>query len=231
LGPGLDNFGSPWPGVGLDGPLTSHLLNLGVRSGSLNSVRADAVAISSELADKAHVKVGAILHARFADRQEVALRVAAIYANALGPGDIVMTAQLVQQHATTLLDNAAFLTGWLSAPTLRQLEVLMPNAVLLTRAAYLTSDRAPARLHAAVTTRRYLPSARMPAQLGGPRHHHDRRCLRSPHRAPRRRAHRGPARLAHRRAHPRCDANRLRSSGARAAQHDLAGPGRAPNAT
>jgi putative ABC transport system permease protein len=128
---GLDNFGSPWSGVAVDGPIGT-VLNLGVRSGFLRGVQGDRVAVSAELASHRDLRVGSIIHARFADLDRADLRVVAIYDHALGFGDILVARSLGLEHAAVRLENAVYIdsSGAISPQSVRR---ALPNATLLTR--------------------------------------------------------------------------------------------------
>jgi putative ABC transport system permease protein len=138
LDPGLDNSGSAWNAAGLDpAPGT---LDLGVQSGSLTSLAGDTIAVSSTLAGDAHLRVGAILHARLADLTPALLRVGAIYQRSAGLADILLPMPLAEAHAAVVLDSVVYLSGPPAA--LARLGQSTPGAVLLTRAQFLATVRA-----------------------------------------------------------------------------------------
>jgi putative ABC transport system permease protein len=140
LDPGIDNFGSPWPGVALDGTVTPGLLDLGVREGSLSEVRGDGVAISTAVAGR-RLRPGAELHARFADTRPATLHVVAVYDHATGFGDIVLSRQLAVVHAPVLLESAVFMRDPASS-VVRELARAFPTSVVLTRAHFLAALKA-----------------------------------------------------------------------------------------
>jgi putative ABC transport system permease protein len=142
LDPGIDNFGSPWSGVALDGSATRDVLDLGVRSGSLSAIRGDGVAVSSALADHRHLQIGAAVHARFADARPAVLYVVAIYDRALGMGDVLLPRELAFRHAPVLLDSAVFIRNPTTSSLTRRLKRAFPNSVVLTRAQYLAAVKA-----------------------------------------------------------------------------------------
>ncbi len=143
LDAGLGNFGSPWDAAGVRaGALRAGALDLGVRSGSLNGLHGTTVAISSELARKRNLGVGAILHARLADTTQTLLRVGAIYDRALGLGDVLLPLPLAAAHAPAALDSAVFVAGPATIRAgLAALTNTIPTARLLTRRQYLDGLR------------------------------------------------------------------------------------------
>jgi len=143
LDPGLDNFGSPWDAAGLDPAALPGTLDLAVEAGSLASLTGSTIAVSSTLARKADIRVGAILNARLADLTPARLRVGAIYQRALGLGDIVLPLPLAEAHAAVVLDSAVFVSGPPAALTgLARLARSAPGTAVLTREQYLQTVRA-----------------------------------------------------------------------------------------
>jgi putative ABC transport system permease protein len=135
----LGNSGDSWNAAGLDPGASHGLLDLDVRSGSLNDVRGDDIAVSDVLA-KRGATIGTVLHARMADATPQLLRVVAIYHRANGLGDIVLPHALALAHATAALDSAVFVTAGHDAGAQRDLDAIVnsvPSAALETRAAYL----------------------------------------------------------------------------------------------
>ncbi|MBV9808408.1 MAG: ABC transporter permease [Solirubrobacterales bacterium] len=140
---GLDNFGDPWDAAGVRADaLRAPALDPGVRSGSLSGLRGMTIAISSELARKRSLGIGAILHARLADTTQTRLRVGAIYDRALGLGDVLLPLPLAAAHAPVALDNAVFVEGPATIRAgLAALTNTVPSARLLTRRQYLDGLR------------------------------------------------------------------------------------------
>jgi putative ABC transport system permease protein len=140
---GLDNFGSGWQAAALDPPDANSTLDLSVRHGSLTTLSGDTIAISTALAAKRQVRVGAILNARLADGTLTRLRVAAIFDRALGLGDVLLPMPLAAAHADVKLDGAIFVAASPSAAGgLRALTRAVPTIAVLSRRQYLDTVRA-----------------------------------------------------------------------------------------
>jgi hypothetical protein len=92
--------------AGLDPAATRGTLDLDLRSGSLDAVRGNGIAVSDTLADDGGVKLGPVLQARMADATPARLRVVAIYHRANGIGDIVLPRERALAHAVAALDSS-----------------------------------------------------------------------------------------------------------------------------
>jgi putative ABC transport system permease protein len=79
----------------------SQTLDVGVRSGSMNNLRGDTVAVS----DSTGMRLGETLRVRLGDGTPVSLRVAATYSRGLGLGDLIMPLGLVAAHVDDPLDD------------------------------------------------------------------------------------------------------------------------------
>jgi len=90
----------------VDGEGASRVLDLDVRSGSLDDLRGAAVAIGAKLAKTAHVAVGNRLAFALGDGTRVRLRVVATYERSLGFGDFLLPRALVAPHVTERLAEA-----------------------------------------------------------------------------------------------------------------------------
>jgi putative ABC transport system permease protein len=137
----LGNSGDSWPAAGVDPEAAAGLLDLGVQSGSLASVRgmSRSVAVSDTVARAGGLRVGDLLHARMADATPESLRVVAIYRRANGLGDVVLPHRLALAHATAALDSDVFVSGRGAALDrgLAAIARAVPTAVVRSRAAYL----------------------------------------------------------------------------------------------
>jgi putative ABC transport system permease protein len=143
LDSGLDNSGSSWQAAALDPPASKGTLDLGVRNGSLTSLRGSTIAVSAALAAKRHVRVGAILDARLADGTLTRLTVGAIFDRALGLGDVLLPMSLAAAHAAVKLDDAVFVAGSPNAAgRLQAVTDGVPTIATLSRRQYLDTVRA-----------------------------------------------------------------------------------------
>jgi putative ABC transport system permease protein len=77
-------------------------LDVGVRSGSMNDLRGDAVAVSDR---DAGVRLGGTLRVWLVDGTPVSLRVVATYSRGLGLGDLIVPRDLVAAHVDDPLDD------------------------------------------------------------------------------------------------------------------------------
>ena len=141
---GLTNEGSAWTSAGLDPSAASKALNLGVESGSLDTVLGHAIAVSDTLARAGNLRVGSLVRARLADATPAQLQVVAIYRRANGIGDVVLPHKLALEHATAALDNAVFISGHGARFTheLRAIVRATPTAIVRSRSDYLTDVKA-----------------------------------------------------------------------------------------
>ena len=105
--------------------------DLGVRSGSLDRLGPDTVAVSEGAADRLHVAVGERMALTLGDGTPVRLRVIAVYARGLGFGELTLDHGLMARH----VDDP---TGTLlvAAPGLSRTDVAaaVPGASVLDRA-------------------------------------------------------------------------------------------------
>ena len=94
-------------GVGGDPHDLPTVLQLGVRSGSLDDLTTDGrtVAVDALLAGTAHVKVGGSLSLWLGDGTQTRARVVAVYDRGLGLGGLLMPRAAVAGHAATALDS------------------------------------------------------------------------------------------------------------------------------
>lgn len=132
---GLDNFGSPWTAIAFDA-LVAGTLDLDYVGRPPARLLGNDVAISTTVANAHHVQVGDVIHARFADLTSSALRVAAIYRNSLGFGDIVVPRAMARADASEPSENTVYITA--TAPlTADAVHRVLPGAALVSRRVYL----------------------------------------------------------------------------------------------
>ena len=86
-------------------------LNLDVRAGSLNDLRAGTVALSTTAASELGARIGGRTRLWLGDRTEVSLIVVAVYARGLGFADITMDRGLVAAHVDDPLDDIVLITA------------------------------------------------------------------------------------------------------------------------
>ena len=142
--PGLLHEGDGWTAAGLPPGTSPDTLRLGVRGGSLDSLRGDAIAVSDTIARAGQVTIGSILDARLADATAARLRVVAIYRRANGIGDVILPRALALAHATAALDSAVFVAGT-NTRALHAVVRSVPSAAVDTRAQYLNAVLAQGR--------------------------------------------------------------------------------------
>jgi putative ABC transport system permease protein len=98
------------------------------------------VAVSETVARAGDLSVGSVVQAQLADATKAQLRVVAVYGSSNGLGDVILSHALALSHAVAPLDDAVFVTGADRPPVSRALKTLVaktPNAVILSRPAYL----------------------------------------------------------------------------------------------
>lgn len=136
VGRGISNEMDADAAVGLDRAARS-TLDLGVTDGSLRDVRGSAVAISDLVAQRnGGLHVGDVLRARLADTTAVNLRVAAIYRNSFGLGDVVLDRAVAVRHAGSRVDDAVFVDG--DRAVLARLAAANPGVRVVDRPTFLT---------------------------------------------------------------------------------------------
>jgi putative ABC transport system permease protein len=141
----LTHEGESWDAAGVDPASARAALDLDVRSGSLEAVRGNGIAVSDTLADTGGVRLGSVLQARMADATPARLRVIAVYHSANGIGDIVLPHELALAHAGVALDSAVFVAGGHDAAVADGLDAIVravPTAAVRSRAAYLGDVKA-----------------------------------------------------------------------------------------
>jgi putative ABC transport system permease protein len=109
-----------FPARAVDVDTLDRVLNLGITSGSLTSLRGEAVAVSTQSARDWSWHIGDRVHLWLGDGTPATLRVVAQYARPLGFADVVLPRKLVEGHLTQRLDDAVFVTG---APGIRALDL------------------------------------------------------------------------------------------------------------
>jgi putative ABC transport system permease protein len=90
----------------VDGEGASRALDLGVRSGSIDDLHGETVAIAAKRAESANVAVGDRVNFALGDGTHVRLRVVATYDRSLGFGEFVLPRELAAPHATERLADA-----------------------------------------------------------------------------------------------------------------------------
>jgi putative ABC transport system permease protein len=141
---GLTNQGDSWKAAGLDPTTTPRTLDLGIEQGSLAALTGNDVAVSDAIA-RHGVRLGSLLHARWADGTPALLRVVAVYRRANGMGDVVLPRPVALRHAQAALDSAVFIRAAHTPAAARALDRLtqsLPTAVLESRAQYLDNVKA-----------------------------------------------------------------------------------------
>jgi putative ABC transport system permease protein len=90
----------------VDAEGASGTLDLGVRSGSIDDLHGETVAIAAKRAESANVAVGDRVNFALGDGTRVRLRVVATYDRSLGFGEFVLPRELAAPHATERLADA-----------------------------------------------------------------------------------------------------------------------------
>lgn len=89
-------------------PQAEGVLDLDLRSGSLEGLRGDTVAVSSDVADSRGARVGERIELRLGDGAPVTARVVATYGRGLGFGSVALSRDLAAGHTTTGLDQQLY---------------------------------------------------------------------------------------------------------------------------
>ena len=100
-----DPTSEQYPVQGIDPAATAATMDLGVVAGTLESLTAQTVALSSDAALAAGVGVGDTVSGHFGDGTAVTSTVVAIYTRGLGFGDVTMTNPALLDHTTTGLSD------------------------------------------------------------------------------------------------------------------------------
>jgi putative ABC transport system permease protein len=112
LGMGLTKYSV----IGVTPENLSRTLDVDVRSGSINDLHGDAVAVSSR---DTGIHVGGTLRLWLGDGTPVSLRVVATYGRGLGLGDLIMPLDLVAAHVDDPLDDTVLVRAAPGAGDLR----------------------------------------------------------------------------------------------------------------
>lgn len=131
-----------FPARGVDASTLAGVLDLDVRSGSLTSLRGNALAVSTSTANSLGWHTGDRVKLRLGDGSLATLQVAATFARPLGFGEVVLPRTLVEQHVTQALDDAVFVKSTRAADRgklfarLKELARAHPTVEVLTRSRY-----------------------------------------------------------------------------------------------
>jgi putative ABC transport system permease protein len=147
----LDGLGSafaPMPAQMVDGEDAARVLDLGVRSGSLQDLSGHTVALGADLARARNIRVGARIPLALGDGTPVRLRVVATYGRTLGFGEILLPRALAAPHATDPLAEAVLVRTTPGASTarvaasLQTMTAAYPGLEVAGRAALRSADDA-----------------------------------------------------------------------------------------
>jgi putative ABC transport system permease protein len=97
---GLGSGYAPLAAQTVDGPAARAVLDLDVRSGSLDALRPGTVALGAERAKAAHVRVGDRISIALGDGAPARLRVVATYSRTLGFGEFLLPSATAAPHST-----------------------------------------------------------------------------------------------------------------------------------
>jgi putative ABC transport system permease protein len=105
----VDDLGSAFasmPAQMVDSKDAGRVLDLGVRSGALDRLRGNAVALGDDLAHAHRIRLGDRIPLALGDGTRVRLRVVATYERTLGFGEVLLPRELAAPHATDPLPEA-----------------------------------------------------------------------------------------------------------------------------
>lgn len=122
-------------------------IDLGVRSGSLEDLRGDTVALSELTADSEDVGVGDTVPLWMGDGTEVELEVVATYDRGLGFGEVTLPFDLAREHTTGQLAHQVLLSGP-DAASVRDLADSSAGAVVSDRQESLAAQQSERELNA-----------------------------------------------------------------------------------
>jgi putative ABC transport system permease protein len=146
--PMLDDIeNEPFAAQGIAPEHVGSTMDLGVTSGSLNDVRGDAVALSTDAAGTAGVGIGDSVHAFLGDGAERDLKVVALYANGLGFGGVTASRDLLAEHTAGGFDDSILVSAADGADrahvgtALGALATRYPGLRVLDRSAFAAAQR------------------------------------------------------------------------------------------
>jgi putative ABC transport system permease protein len=114
-------------------------MDLAVRSGSLDELRGDTIALSTTAAGTAGAEVGDTLQVYLGDGTRRDLRLVAVYANGLGFGDVTAPRELLAAHTTTGFDQSILIDATDGA-ALTELATRYPGLRVLDRSAFAAAQ-------------------------------------------------------------------------------------------
>jgi putative ABC transport system permease protein len=133
---------------GVDPDRLARVLDLEPRSGSLDRLRGETVALSQLAAETLGVRVGSRIDLRLGDGIETRPAVVAIYGRGLGFGDVTLPHDLLAAHTTLRSDQAILVRGDATAnrtalaAALRGLASSYPRLVVLDRVGLAAAGQA-----------------------------------------------------------------------------------------
>jgi putative ABC transport system permease protein len=133
---------------GVEPDRLARVLDLDLRSGSLDRLRGETVALSQLAAETLGVRVGSRIDLRLGDGARTRPAVVAIYGRGLGFGDVTLPHDLLAGHTTARLDQAVLVRADAAADraalasTLRGLAANHPGLVALDRGGLAAAGQA-----------------------------------------------------------------------------------------
>jgi putative ABC transport system permease protein len=136
---------------GVDPDRLARVLDLEPRSGSLDRLRGETVALSQLAAETLGVRVGSTIDLRLGDRTKTRPTVVAIYGRGLGFGEVTLPHHLLAAHTTLRSDQAVLVRADAAAnratlaSALRGLAATHPGLVVLDRVGLAAAGQAQRR--------------------------------------------------------------------------------------
>ncbi|SMD24977.1 ABC transporter permease [Kibdelosporangium aridum] len=126
-------------------------MDLAVKSGSMDELHGDTVALSTTAAGTVGADVGETVHVYLGDGTPKDLRVVAVYANGLGFGDVTAPHDLLARHTTTGFDDAILvsLTDGADVTALRELPKRYPSVAVVDRSTFAAAQQEQQALQSA----------------------------------------------------------------------------------
>ncbi|WP_236710749.1 ABC transporter permease, partial [Streptomyces sp. 150FB] len=115
-------------------PEAPEVIDLGVRSGGLDELTGDTIAVGSDVARSRNAEVGRRVHLTLGDGTRVNPRVVAVYDRSLGFGPVVLSHDLASGHTTGGLDQDILIRTDNTAAALHHLDALTASRPGLTLA-------------------------------------------------------------------------------------------------